>query len=371
MAILLEESLRGWLAANQPLLVSLTERAADCFIAALGDPTQPPTPLQMTRAAAAARDVVYLGLTADAVLDSLPHPPVTAGAQEALRSTWLCLNPIWVLPPPPVSQGLPAERLAIAAGVGSLLGMTLLGGLLHLALDLRPLGMALGGVGGAAGGIYLVGKLADNRTLRVTLTALVGAAFTTELLVSASALGLGALWGRLGGLGLLRRTLVYGAVVALLAFTRGRSHYDTGAYRQAISAVIRPAVDYVALLLGALSAEQAALPAAPPPGGGLDADLARAIQGLHRSDAPGLPTAVESLLLEARRLGLDGVGTPPRFVQPDPATARPRLRWEAGLAQQYRPFGLIEEGDTVIVEDEPVIVNGKLVEKGRVRKYRV
>ena len=40
------------------------------------------------------------------------------------------------------------------------------------------------------------------------------------------------------------------------------------------------------------------------------------------------------------------------------------------LVQRYRPFGLIEEGDTVIVEDEPVIQNGVVLEKGRVRKQR-
>jgi hypothetical protein len=40
------------------------------------------------------------------------------------------------------------------------------------------------------------------------------------------------------------------------------------------------------------------------------------------------------------------------------------------LEQAYRPFGLIEDGDTVIVEDEPVIQNGRVLEKGRVRKQR-
>ena len=371
MAILLENSLRDWLAAHQPLLVSLTERATDRYIAVLGDPTQSPSPEQMARAAAAAQDEVYLGLTADAVLDSLPRPPATAGAQEALRGSWRCLSPAWQLPPPPVSLGLPAQRLAVAAGVGSLLGMILLGGVLHLALDLRPLGMTLVAVGGAAAAIYLVVKLADSRTLRVTLTTLMGAAFTADLLVKASTLGLGALWGRLGAMGLLRRSLVYFAVVAVLALTRGQGHYDTRAYRRVIGAMIRPLVDYSSLLLGTLSAEQAALPASPPSGGSLDAGLARAFLELHHSDAPGLPTAAESLLLEARRLGLDGVGTPPRFLRPEPAAARPRLIWKAEMGEQYQTFGLIEEGDTVIVEDEPVYVNGHLVEKGRVRKIRV
>ena len=128
---------------------------------------------------------------------------------------------------------------------------------------------------------------------------------------------------------------------------------------------MRQAVDFSALLLCGLSAgrvEQAQAAA-------LDTGLARAIAGLHRTDSAGLPTAAEAVLLEARRLGLDGLAAPPRYTQPDQAS-RPRLHWDAELARQYRAFGLIEDGDTVIVEDEPVIVNGSVLEKGRVRKQR-
>ena len=137
------------------------------------------------------------------------------------------------------------------------------------------------------------------------------------------------------------------------------------AYRSAVRDAIRQAVDFSSLLLCGLSAGRVASPQTAT----LDAGLARAIQGLHRADGAGLPTAAEAVLLEARRLGLDGVSVPPRFVQSAPSE-RPRLRWGPELAQQYRPFGLIEEGDTVIVEDEPVIVNGSVLEKGRVRKQR-
>jgi hypothetical protein len=151
----------------------------------------------------------------------------------------------------------------------------------------------------------------------------------------------------------------------LLAFTRGSVQYDTRAYRTAVRDVIGQAVDFSSLLLCSLSAGRVE----PPQATLLDAGLARAVQGLHRSDAAGLPSAAEAVLLEAHRLGLDGVSTPPRFVQ-SAGGERPRLRWNPGLAQQYRPFGLIEEGDTVIVEDEPVIQNGNVLEKGRVRKQR-
>ncbi|HYN77184.1 MAG TPA: hypothetical protein VES73_05265 [Lamprocystis sp. (in: g-proteobacteria)] len=363
MAVVLEESIRGWMAAHQPLRQQLAEHGTERFFAAL-IPGELPTPTHLERAAAAAREAVFAGLTADAVLDDLPTPPVDVGAREALRSAWLSLDPAWGLPGPLPGQALSAPRLAVAAAVGSLLGMMLLGGLLSLALDLRALGMVLGAATGAAAAMYLVGRLATSKALRFALKGLMGVAFTADLL-GASALGFGAIWGRLVGVSLLRRVLVYTSVIALLAFTRGSTQYDAAAYRQQIREVIGQAVDFSALLLCGLAAGRVEQPQAAA----LDTDLARAIQGLHRTDSAGLPTAAEAVLLEARRLGLDGLTAPPRFAQPDQAT-RPRLRWDPDLAQQYRAFGLIEDGDTVIVEDEPVIVNGTVLEKGRVRKQR-
>lgn len=362
MSVILEESIRAWMAGSQPLRERITEQVTEGFITFLGT-TVPPDRALVERASARARDEVFAALTADAVLDSLPAP-ADAGAREALRSRWLGLTPVWTLPLPVSAPGLSAQRLAIAAAIGSLLGMTVLGGVLNLALGVRGLGMLIGGPGGAALAMYAVGRLTESKALRRTLEALLGVAWTADLLGAAS-LGLGALWGRLAGVGLLRRILVYAGAVSLLAFTRGGVRYDTRAYRSAVRELIRQWVDVSSVLLCCLSAG----PAASSTESVLDAGLARAIQDLHRSDATNLPAAAEALLLEARRMGLEGVSAPPRFEQSG-RTERPRLRWSQELEQTYRPFGLIEDGDTVVVEDEPVIQNGRVLEKGHVRKQR-
>lgn len=363
MSIILEESIRAWMAGSQSLRERIVEQGTARFLAVLGS-TAPPDRARVDRATASARDEVFVALTADAVLDSLPSAPADAGAREALRSRWLSLNPEWNLPLPVSGPGLSAPRLAIAAAIGSLLGMALLGGLLNLTLGVRGLGMLIGGPGGAALAMYAVGRLTESKALRGVLKTLLGVAWTADLLGAAS-LGLGALWGRLAGVGLLRRILVYAGVVSLLAFTRGGAQYDTRAYRDSVGDLIRQWVDVSSVLLCCLSAR----PVTTPSETVLDAGLARAIQDLHRSDATNLPAAAEALLLEARRMGLEGVSMPPRFVQSDRAE-RPRPSWNSELEQQYRPFGLIEDGDTVIVEDEPVIQNGRVLEKGRVRKQR-
>lgn len=92
MSIVLEESIRAWMAGSQTLREQITEQGTARFIAVLGS-TASPDRAQVDRAAARACDEVFTALTADAVLDSLPSAPTEAGAREALRSRWLSLNP--------------------------------------------------------------------------------------------------------------------------------------------------------------------------------------------------------------------------------------------------------------------------------------
>jgi hypothetical protein len=364
MAVILEEAMRGWMNAHLEQREQIAAQAADRFIAVLGQNAEPPTAASLERAVAAARDEIFVALTAEALLNSLPYPPDSAGAREALRGSLLSLVPPWTLPPPPLGRGMPTERLAVAAAVGSLLGMTILGGLFHITLGLRGIGMLIGAPGGAAAAMYAVGRLAESKRLRAGLKTILGAAWTADLL-SIAAPGFGTIWRRLAGFGLIRRVLVYAGAITLLSFTRGSARYDVAAYHAAAHAMIRLAVDASALLLVSLSKGEDATPRAEV----MDAGLARAVQELHRCSARDMPAAAESLLLEARRLGLEGLSTPPRFTQPRD-TKREKLRWERKLETHYQPFGLIEDGDVVIVEDEPVIQHGVILEKGRVRKQR-
>lgn len=357
MAILIEESLRAWLGTHPELPEQITGRVVERFFADLG-PATPPAQAQVERAVAAAREAVFVAVTTDPVLDSLPTPPRDAGAREALRSSLLSLAPAWALPAPPVVRGLPVWRLALAAALGSLFGMLVLGTLLHWTLSLRADGMLLGGPLGAAGAVYAVGRLADTKTLRRVLTALAGAAVVREL-IGMAILGFGVLWGQLARFGLARRVLIYAVLVAMLALTRDSAQYDAKSYRETVRDAVRNWVECAALLLCSLSSAQIERPSITL----LDAGLAREIQNLHHnlqhSDLDGLPTAAHAVVWEARRLGLEVPADTPR-----------QLRWGPELVQHYLPFGLIEEGDTVIVEDEPVIQNGVVLEKGRVRKQR-
>ncbi len=384
MSVIIEEAIRAWMAANPGVRERAARAALERFLKTLGEGGAP-TPAEVAEASAAARDSAFAVLGADAVLDSLPIPPADAAAREALRGRWSGLCPDWALPPPPGGgRTLATPRLAWAAAGGGVAGMLFFGAVLNLSLDLRALGMLIGAPLGAAGAVYGVGRLAESKSLRRVLGTLVGVAGTLDL-ARVATLGAAGLWGRLAGMGLLRRLVFYPGIMALLGFTRGETRYDRGAYREAIAALIRGQVDGAAVLLCSL----AQVPDAGPRAALLDRDLAHAILDLHGADLAGLPAAAESVLLEGRRLGLGGLDTPARFavhiqsrvqnkvpngvpdrVPDGAADGRVRLCWEPGLAARYRTFGLIEAGDTVIVEDEPVIQNDRILEKGLVRKQR-
>lgn len=296
-------------------------------------------------------------------MDTLPNPPSNASEREALRSSVLSLIPPFELAVPYSERTFSVRRMAAAAAIGALLGMIVLGLMLHWTLDERVVGIFLGALIGAPGTVLGVGRLAESKMLRNTLKTVIGVAGTVDLIRAI----LGGLWVKLAGLRMLRRVMVYLGVIALLTFTRGSAQYDMHAYRDRVEDIIRLWIYCASLLLCSLSASRTM--ETHSASGQLDADMARAIHDLYGSDLDGLPAAAEAVLLEAHRLGLEGLVGPARFTESCKAE-RVRLCWREELAEQYKPFGHVEEGNIVIVEDEPVIQNGIVLEKGRVRKQR-
>jgi hypothetical protein len=54
-----------------------------------------------------------------------------------------------------------------------------------------------------------------------------------------------------------------------------------------------------------------------------------------------------------------GTGPPRRAGQPR------RLEWDHSLADRYEAFGLVENGQMVVIEEEPVFKEGKVIRKGQ------
>ncbi len=365
--MVVEEQIRAWRRAQQASAAALVEECTEALLTTIGrsDAPNAPTGPDLERAAAGLRARAAAALTGDEVLSALPKPPANE-TREALRLSWLGLLPELVITPPEPRLELAVPRLALAAAIGSLLGMMLLGGILHWFLGMRPLGMLIGGMLGAAGVVYGVAVLARNPKLRTGLKAALGVSTAAQLFLSFSTIGMGGLWGRLAGAGgLLRRLLLFATVAALLYFTRQSNRHDPGAFKPVVEGLLRQWVDYGQLLL--LSLTSAADEAEPVRQ--LDTELARSIVALHRVSAADLPLAAEAVLQDARRAGVEGIDGEARFVG-KVTGEKQRLLWSDELAGQFRPFGAIEPGDEVLVEEEPVIQHGQVIAHGRVRKVR-
>jgi hypothetical protein len=230
------------------------------------------------------------------------------------------------IPEPVAIQETKTIALALAAAAGAVGGMLGLAALLRITLDMRDLGMLLGGPIGA--------------WLAVGITQ------------------------RLGRLRLLRRIVpwIFTRPKALL----GAAHSE---YEKTVRVCVEQHVDGVVTVLAMLCACRSR----PSEAGG---DMAKAmkrigrlISSLHQAAPESLAVVAEELIQEAKNSGFEGLEGPPRFAHPS-AEPNETLIWKADLQNRYEAFGHIVEGDQVIVERPPVIFGGQVVQRGLVRKVR-
>ncbi len=230
------------------------------------------------------------------------------------------------IPRPPVSRETKVFSLALAALVGAAVGMLALAPLLRWAYNMRDLGLVLGGPAGALLAVLLVHRLSRLRLLLRFLP----------------------------GLSSEARSL-------------------SGPARKDHEAVVRACVEQwldwaipaltMLCLHGSLRQEPATKKDAA------FKRIGKLIYILHGTPRESLPVVADELIQEAKNYGFEGLDGPALFsVERD----RPRdtIVWNSGLGAKYETFGHIVEGDRVTVERSPVVFEGKVVERGLVRKVR-
>ncbi len=97
--------------------------------------------------------------------------------------------------------------------------------------------------------------------------------------------------------------------------------------------------------------------------------LSRKIYSLHRASQDGLAVTADEVIQVARNLGFEGLDGQPEFMASAQGACE-TLVWHASLAGQYEMFGHITDGDSVRVERKPVVLEGKMMSRGLVRKVR-
>jgi hypothetical protein len=230
------------------------------------------------------------------------------------------------IPEPVAMRETKTITLALAAAVGAVAGMLGLAPLMRLALDMRDLGLVLGGPLGAWLAVLVAQRLARIRLL-------------TRILP----------W-------------IFTRPKALRGGVRGE-------YEKAVRTCIEQWVDWAVPMLAVLCVYRSG---APESGGDRDRALRRMgklVYALHHASAESLPIVAHELIQEAKNSGFEELEGLPEFLDAGHAQ-KETLVWKPDLQSRYEAFGHIVEGDQVTVERPAVIFGGQVVQRGLVRKVR-
>lgn len=230
------------------------------------------------------------------------------------------------IPVPAAADGPKVFALASWACVGAVLGMMILTPLARLGLDMRDLGLVVGGPLGAFLFVMVYGRLAHISFVRSLVSRLMGSSKP----------------------GLSYDFKSHERVV--------RSAIDQWLH-SAIAMLVVVCSDRTLLAQGDIATEQVL------------GRLSGKIYALHHTPEKGLSVVADELILEARNCGFEGLDGTPSFME-DRSETRAEIKWRDALVRQYRTFGHVEVGDTVWVERKPVVLEGKVIELGLVRKVR-
>ena len=219
-----------------------------------------------------------------------------------------------------------AYSVALSALAGAVAGMILLTPLFRLAFDMRDVGLVLGGPLGAFCMVLIVCRVSRSK-------------FFLKLL-----------WR------------VFGVAERLPGYER-RNHEEM--VRMSIEQWLNLIIPLLVVLCFYRSWSTETL---------ADKEIAfrrigRLIYALHCASSESLPVMVDELIQEARNCGFEGLDSSPAFLS---SVVGPQnvIVWTNDLQSKYETFGHVAEGDQVKIERQPVIFDGRVMERGLVRKLR-
>jgi hypothetical protein len=354
-----------WLADSKPEILGgwisrSAQRAVSAFWAALpSQESSGPTEIELKSAS----ERLKLSLT-----NSLADPELarglTGGSTE--DSSYLATHLATILPPVKIPVFEPgalsprASAMALLAALGALAGGLLGNGLFSLMGQPAYTGFFPGVCLGAAISAWLGVTLARNNQLRLRLLAIVGgiAVFDTIITSLKSALIPSFLKG--SNMAFKRRIVYILAILALLMM-KPETSLDREKWRKLLESTalawLESAARVAAVLMFRL--RQPSAPKSLPSDTRLTAEISVLVKRLMAD-----PRLSDSLPLAelAQKLGNAGYE-----LTPEPRQVAPKvLAWQAIMAKSYDTFGLVREGQSVIVEEEPIIRDGEVLKKGLV-----
>jgi len=230
------------------------------------------------------------------------------------------------IPAPALRTGPRAVGMALAAMMGAVLGMLAATPLTRWTLDMRDLGIVVGGPLGAFLLVLIAWRGSRMRLVRATLRLLTGRA-------------------------------------------RSGPRIDWQAQERVARSAIEQWLDAAVALLTVLCVDASILTRAQADREKVLRTLSRKIYDLHQANQEVLAVTADELIQAARNLGFEGLDGSPVFLAGS-GEQREQICWKSSLTGHYEVFGHIADGDQVWVERKPVVLNGKVMERGLVRKVR-
>ncbi len=321
----LQENIARAQSATVKLCRKLVDKAAREYFIAL-DPIRRPVAGDFAAAGAHAYAMLRqellaaepIGLINGAKLDDDSVATVALGFDGVAR-------PLRI-PAPTVVAETKTITLALAAAAGAFGGMLGLAPLLRLTLNMRDVGLLLGGPLGALVAVLLLHRLARLRLLTRVLPWL-----------------------------FVRPKALRGAI---------RSEHE-----KAVRVSIEQWVDWAVSMLAVLCLYRSGRPGLPPDRDKALRKLSKLVYALHHTPAESLPVVAHELIQEAKNSGFEGLDGQPAFLEAGREETE-TIIWRHDLQIQYETFGQITEGDRVAVERPAVILGGEVVQRGLVRKVR-
>jgi hypothetical protein len=347
-----------------PLLAKARDEAARAFFDGLGPlddgAGRPPDPGAIEAAAGKMAFSLRQSLASPGVLGAL-----SGGGGLGRKETALLILHLGRLLPPvkaPRPEAQPGEIRPLAVALVALAGSavcSLAGGTVRFLGLPAETGHFVGSALGAGLGALVAMFLSQNERCRRWLMAAVGGLAFLDALsaIVGGALLPGFLSSGRGSLA--KRLLFYLGAMLVLALVKGGKGFDRERLRRDVEEragdYLRDSLPLLAVLMFRVGGEGQGPALGTQPGEALAADVAALVRRLRGRGWAGDDPVMDEL---ARRLARDGYDTEPR------AGVRRRLAWEDGLGNLYETFGLIGKDQMVVIEEEPVLREGKVVQKG-------
>ena len=230
------------------------------------------------------------------------------------------------VPDPTRATGPKVWAVALWACIGAAVGMLILTPIARIALDMRDLGLALGGPIGAFCFVLIYWRLSRVR-------------------------------------------LILALVARMRGVEKQAPTYDLKAHERVVRGTMEQWLHAAIGMLVVVCSDKSLFTQDKVTAEKVLKRLSGKIYALHHTPGNALSVAADELILEAKNCGFEGLDGPPTFLESVPEK-RIEFNWKHSMAQQYELFGHVSEGDRVWVQRKPVVLDGTVIERGLVRKVR-